>query len=327
MFNLLIKAGGWEEQEDSMYKDRLFGHTDENVAKEFRSDSGVDFYTLRNLPSVFMPEMQPHSSDDQLARVGSIVDVRTEGDTLHIRYAYDKSIPPIPNSLIMDEFASEWGISRWEPRRTHWAVKTADLYRSLLRFFAESPVRPSVFEIPSHPPINDDLVSVLAAPTQPAPTLATERFHSWVWDAARNLWTSKNYREAVGTAAASVEKQTQVKLDRGNLSGADLYTQAFKVDKIGDMPDGRRLRFPGLDELTEDGKRNQSWTSAHEGAMHFGRGCAQGIRNLSAHGTDDLPEQEALEHLAALSVLARWVDACQVVKSSSSETNSSTSDV
>ncbi len=53
------------------------------------------------------------------------------------------------------------GLGRWEPRRTHWAVKTADLYRSLLRFFAESPARPSVFEIPSHLPIDDDLVSVM----------------------------------------------------------------------------------------------------------------------------------------------------------------------
>ena len=156
-------------------------------------------------------------------------------------------------------------------------------------------------------------VSRLAVKMQPATTLRTERFHSWVWDKSRSLWASKNYREAVGTAAAEVEKQTQAKLDRGNLSGADLYTQAFKVDKIREIPDGPRLRFPGLDELTEDGKRNQSWKSAHEGAMHFGRGCAQGIRNLNAHGTDDLPEQEAIEYLAALSVLARWVDICDVV--------------
>ena len=47
--------------------------------------------------------------------------------------------------------------------------------------------------------------------------------------------------------------------------------------------------------------------------MHFGRGCAQGIRNLNAHGTGELPKQEALEYLAALSVLARWVEACEVV--------------
>ena len=143
------------------------------------------------------------------------------------------------------------------------------------------------------------------------PTLAASGLHAWVWHAAVNLWDGGHHKQAVNAAAAAVEEQTQLKLDRGDLSGADLYTQAFKVGKVGEVPDGRRLRFTHLDELTEDGKRNQSWVSAHEGAMHFGRGCAQGIRNLNAHGTGDLPEQEALEYLASLSVLARWVHMCQ----------------
>ena len=145
------------------------------------------------------------------------------------------------------------------------------------------------------------------------PTLAARGLHRWVWDAAVNLWDGGHFKQAVNAAASAVEEQTQLKLDRGDLGGADLYTQAFKVDKLGEPLDGRRLRFPHLDELTEDGKRNQTWTSAHEGAMHFSRGCAQGVRNLTAHGTGDLPEQEAIEYLAALSVLARWVDACDVV--------------
>ena len=145
------------------------------------------------------------------------------------------------------------------------------------------------------------------------PTLAAGGLHRWVWNAAVDLWDGGYYKEAVNAAAAAVEEQTHLKLDRGDLSGTDLYTQAFKVGKIGETPDGCRLRFQHLDELTEGRKRNQSWVSAHEGAMHFGRGCAQGIRNLNAHGTGELPEQEALEYLASLSVLARWVDACEPV--------------
>jgi hypothetical protein len=42
-------------------------------------------------------------------------------------------------------------------------------------------------------------------------------------------------------------------------------------------------------------------------------GCAQGIRNPQAHPSEDITEQEALEQLAALSVLARWVDQCKAV--------------
>ena len=145
------------------------------------------------------------------------------------------------------------------------------------------------------------------------PTLAAGGLHSWVWHAVVNLWDDEHYKQAVNSAASAIEEQTQLKLDRGDLSGADLYTQAFKVDEIGAKPAGRRLRFPHIEELTLDGRRNKSWTSAHQGAMSFGQGCALGIRNLNAHGTRDLPEQEALEYLAALSVLARWVDDCDVV--------------
>ena len=130
--------------------------------------------------------------------------------------------------------------------------------------------------------------------------------------AAVDLWAVGAFKPAVNAAASAVEELTQEKLKRGDLSGAPLYTEAFKVGKVGEEPDGRRLRFPHLDELTEDGKRNQSWTSAHQGAMDFGRGCAEGIRNMNAHGTRELPAQEALEYLAALSVLARWVDTAQV---------------
>ena len=70
-----------------------------------------------------------------------------------------------------------------------------------------------------------------------------------------------------------------------------------------------RLRFLRIDR----NERPDDWTSAHEGAMHLGMGCAQGIRNPQAHPSDDITEQEALEQLAALSVLARWVDACEPV--------------
>ena len=67
-----------------------------------------------------------------------------------------------------------------------------------------------------------------------------------------------------------------------------------------------RLRFPDIDR----GERPDDWTSAHEGAMHLGMGCVQGIRNPRAHSSEDITEQEALEQLAVLSVLARWVDNC-----------------
>ena len=139
------------------------------------------------------------------------------------------------------------------------------------------------------------------------PTLAASQLHAWVWDAAADLWDDGYHEQAVEEAFKRVERRTQRKVDRRDLGGKKLYANAFSLnDATADMP---RLRFP---KIKKD-ERPDDWTSAHEGAMHLGMGCAQGIRNRRAHSSVDITEQEALEQLAALSVLARWVDECEVV--------------
>jgi hypothetical protein len=48
--------------------------------------------------------------------------------------------------------------------------------------------------------------------------------------------------------------------------------------------------------------------------MAFAEGLFAGVRNPLAHESDtDLDEEVALEYLAAISVLARWVDEAVVV--------------
>ena len=137
------------------------------------------------------------------------------------------------------------------------------------------------------------------------PKLAGSQLHPWVWDAVATLWDSGHYEPAVHEAAKAVELRTQLKVGRRDLHGKDLYAQAFSVkEPASKMP---RLRFLHIDR----DERPDDWTSAHEGTMHLGMACAQGIRNPQAHPSDDITEQEALEQLAALSVLARWVDACE----------------
>lgn len=142
--------------------------------------------------------------------------------------------------------------------------------------------------------------------TPKGPQLAATGLHPWVWNAARDLWRDAHHRNAVGDAATKVETMLQAKLGRHDVSGKDLYAQAFTTaDPKADAP---RLRVRGLAAGTP------RWTSAHEGAMHFGMGCAQGLRNWAAHALDDADEQLALEYLAALSVLARWIEEADVVE-------------
>jgi len=50
-------------------------------------------------------------------------------------------------------------------------------------------------------------------------------------------------------------------------------------------------------------------STLQDGAAAFGEGCYRAIRNPSGHIVQgDLPEHEALEQLAAFSILARSVD-------------------
>ncbi|WP_419933265.1 TIGR02391 family protein [Candidatus Poriferisodalis sp.] len=133
------------------------------------------------------------------------------------------------------------------------------------------------------------------------PALRAVGLHGWVWDAARGRWDDGYFRDAVHAAAEAVQQKTRVRLERRDLSGKSVYEQAFSLDEASEA--NPRLRLTVVDE--EDA---ESWRSAHLGAMHLGIAVTAGIRNLSGHHAVELSEQEALEQLAALSVLARWVD-------------------
>lgn len=136
------------------------------------------------------------------------------------------------------------------------------------------------------------------------PVLEAKGLHEWVWDAAKSRWDDGYYGHAVQEAVHVVEQKTQVILGRRDLNGAALYREAFSTSEP--KPKNPRLRLTFV--VLED---KETWKSAHEGAMHLGEACAMGIRNPLAHGKADLNEQQALEQLAALSVLARWVEASE----------------
>ena len=70
------------------------------------------------------------------------------------------------------------------------------------------------------------------------PTLAANRLHPWVWHAVVNLWDGGHYKQAVNAAAAAVEEQTQLTLDREDLDGTKLYTEAFRLSLRVNMGSG-----------------------------------------------------------------------------------------
>lgn len=133
-----------------------------------------------------------------------------------------------------------------------------------------------------------------------APEISASDLHSWIWSGARSLWQSGHYVQAVRDTVTKLNAETQNKVGRRDVSETDLFKQSFSLDEP--KPGRSRLRrMPPEDSDT--------YRSVQRGAMAFAEGVFAGIRNPLSHETDqELTEQVALEYLAALSVLARWVD-------------------
>ena len=104
---------------------------------------------------------------------------------------------------------------------------------------------------------------------------------------------------AVREAARDVEIMLRSKL--GSLTGTlAQLADAFSTDPPREG--GARLRFDSAPIDTDHGK------NLHLGALHFAKGCALRVRNVHQHHEAEVSPSIALEQLAALSLLARWID-------------------
>lgn len=137
-----------------------------------------------------------------------------------------------------------------------------------------------------------------------APKISAASLHPWVWSGASSLWASGHYRSAVEDALKKVNAETQNKLGRRDVSETKLFQEAFSTDTPG--PNKPRLR-----RMTPDG--SDTYKSMQRGAMSLAEGIYAGIRNPFNHeDPKDISEQVGLEYLAAISILARWVDEASI---------------
>lgn len=147
-----------------------------------------------------------------------------------------------------------------------------------------------------------DEIEDMLGPLDPSPKLQADQLHDLVWKSAEAQWSTGHLHEAVLAAAKAVNSQLQTKLDRRDVSEVKLVREAF-TEKDPE-PQKSRLRFTHIAD-------SQTRESLRDGAMNFGAGCFLAIRNPVGHlpNTEhDLTEQEALERLAAFSLLARWIE-------------------
>lgn len=127
-------------------------------------------------------------------------------------------------------------------------------------------------------------------------------------EAARPLWEIQQFRQALHAAATTINAQVQAKVGRRNISDDKLIQECFseKEPELGKP----RLRVPG-------DQTDPTVQSRQLGTLHMALGCIKTIRNPAAHlaanNAGELGEQEALEQLATLSTLARFLDDCDVL--------------
>ncbi|MFI6280493.1 TIGR02391 family protein [Streptomyces sp. NPDC050988] len=145
----------------------------------------------------------------------------------------------------------------------------------------------------------------IAAFLRPAsPSIAADALHPWVWEPAAQLWAAGARQDAVLTAARTVNRRLQQKLNRHDIGETDLCMQSF--DMKAPAEGKPRLRFAG-------DRSTPTWKARQDGAKYTAAGAFLAIRNLAAHEDEvSWTEQEALEYLATFSVIARWIEECMV---------------
>jgi hypothetical protein len=127
-----------------------------------------------------------------------------------------------------------------------------------------------------------------------APSL---QLHRRVWDSSRSFWQLGRRAEALAAAWKAVNAHIQERIGRRDLSDTKLVQAAFGIE-----PKGARLHLPG-------NRDTDTWRSRQLGALHLAQACVFGSRNPIAHVSEiEIAYAEAVEHLAMLSCLCRWID-------------------
>ncbi|MEU2899630.1 TIGR02391 family protein [Streptomyces sp. NPDC006967] len=137
----------------------------------------------------------------------------------------------------------------------------------------------------------------LKAAAELPPTSGVEALHPTIWGPASKLWRDGHFRSAVHSAAEALTTQLRIRVGQNGMDATALYGKVFSEK-------APLLQWPGdPDDLTVKSMRN--------GLGKYAPGVNLTIRNTTAHGTAEMSAQDAMERLSALSLLARWIDACE----------------
>lgn len=130
------------------------------------------------------------------------------------------------------------------------------------------------------------------------PVLPLTLLDPLVREAAIKHWDNVHYRIAVGEAATNVDRYTQRRLQRFDISGATLMDAAFSANPP--QPGKPRLRCPG-------NQASEAVRSQQAGALNYAKACFMTMRNPAHHQKGDWNPLTAFHHLVSLSQVSWWV--------------------
>lgn len=152
------------------------------------------------------------------------------------------------------------------------------------------------------------------------PGFVPSQLHPVVWAAAADHWTTHKRRVAVREAAEALTGHWRALLGRTDVDGTVFWEQTLSGGPP--RPGQPKLVWPG-DDADKTIKSLRGGTRSMAKALSdLAVGVTLAIRNVTTHGGGELPEQEALERLAAYSYLARLLDCCDVVRDPGDSENS-----
>ncbi|MEU6680997.1 TIGR02391 family protein [Streptomyces sp. NPDC046925] len=130
------------------------------------------------------------------------------------------------------------------------------------------------------------------------PTTGVEAMHPTIWGAARKLWLDGHFRHAVQSAAETLTSQVKARTGLANMDATNVYEKVFSAKSP-------LLTWPG-------DPSDRTVSSMQSGLSKYAPGLNMTVRNTATHvASDEMTAQQALERLAALSLLAHWIDECE----------------
>lgn len=129
MYNLLMTSNpaAWDLPSTEYSKGRYLEYTNDFITEEHEELTLETVEKIKSYPCLFLQEQF-----DGVAKVGYIRNIRERANAILIEYEFDEQIGDVPAERIQQlAHQLEINLQNGEQYRTHWAIKSANLFEAL----------------------------------------------------------------------------------------------------------------------------------------------------------------------------------------------------